>query len=277
MNEIPSWLELAMNQKTHFLTFQNKSFKVVEWYKSEEASELTLCLHGFGRNPEDFKSFAKDLKENERLVAIGFWSHEGSDAFTQEELKLGLSVDSWIDQFHFLLNFYGVEKCRLICYSMGGRLGLMLLQHSGQNITSAKFLASDGLTRNRLYAFTVGTLLGRSIANGLKKNGRVVIHLARLLKNLRMLPVKLFRFVEFYMHDQRVREQVFDVWMGYRKCYPEMKAIAQSIEKNKIPTEFIFGKYDVVIPWKHGNKLRKLTSNLTFVKWEMVDKGHRLM
>ncbi len=266
-----------MKKKTHSLSFQNKSFKVVEWSKSDNPTELILCLHGFGRSPEDFETFAHELKDHERMVAIGFWSHEGSDSFTPQELKEALCFDAWVAQFLFILNHYGVEKCRLLAYSMGGRLGLMLIQHAGEKITSAKFLASDGLTRNKLYAFTVGTWLGRKIANGLKKNGNVVIHLARLLKNLKLLPVKLFRFVEFYMHERKVREQVFDVWMGYRHCYPEMKLIAQSIEQNKIPTEFIFGKHDVIIPWRHGDKLRRLTSNLTFVRWDIVEKGHRLM
>ena len=211
------------------------------------------------------------------MVAIGFWSHTGTDSFTQQELKEGLSVESWVEQFRFILNYYGVEKCRLLTYSMGGRLGLMLLQHAGEKITSAKFLASDGLTRNKLYAFTVGTWLGRKIANGLKKNASVVIGLARILKSLKLLPVKLFRFVEYYMHERSMREQVFNVWMGYRHCYPVMKSVAQSLEKNKIPIEFIFGKHDVIIPWKHGDKLRRLTSNLTFVRWKIVERGHRLM
>jgi len=266
-----------MKQKIYSLSFQNKSFKVVEWSKSEEPTELVLCFHGFGRNPEDFEIFGHELKDNERMVAIGFWSHEGSASFTPKELKEGLSVEDWVAQFQFILNHYGVEKCKLLSYSMGGRLGLMLIQHAGENISSAKFLASDGLTRNKLYAFTVGTLLGRSIANGLKKNGNIVIHLARLLKNLKLLPVKLFRFVEFYMHERKVREQVFDVWMGYRHCYPEMNLIAQAIENNKIPTEFIFGKHDVIIPWKHGKSLRALTAHLPNVEWKVIEKGHRLM
>jgi len=266
-----------MNQKSYSLSLQNKSFKVVEWSKSDNPTELILCLHGFGRSPEGFDSFAHSLKDNERMVAIGFWSHEGSDSFTPKELKEGLSVESWVAQFHFLLNHFQVEKCRLIAYSMGGRLGLMLIQHAGEKIFSAQFLASDGLTRNKLYAFIVGTWVGRKIANGLKKNASVVIGLARVLKSLKLLPVKLFRFVEFYMHERSIREQVFDVWMGYRHCYPEMKLTAQSLEKNIIPIEFIFGKYDVIIPWKHGDKLRRLTSTLTFVRWEIVERGHRLM
>lgn len=266
-----------MKQKIYSLSFQNKSFKVVEWSISDNPTELILCLHGFGRSPEDFDSFAHSLKDNERLVAIGFWSHKDSDSFTTEELKEGLPAETWVAQFHFILNHYGVEKCKLLSYSMGGRLGLMLIQHAGEKISSAQFLASDGLTRNKMYAFTVGTWVGRKIANGLKKNGNVVIHLARLLKNLKLLPVKLFRFVEFYMHERSMREQVFDVWMGYRHCYPEMKLIAQSLELNKTPIEFVFGKHDVIIPWKHGDKLRRLTSNLTFVRWEIVERGHRLM
>jgi pimeloyl-ACP methyl ester carboxylesterase len=79
------------------------------------------------------------------------------------------------------------------------------------------------------------------------------------------------------MHERSMREQVFDVWMGYRRCYPEMKLIAQSLEKNKIPTEFIFGKYDVIIPWKHGERLRSLTSHLPHVEWKVLEKGHRMM
>ena len=211
------------------------------------------------------------------VVAIGFWSHAGSDSFTTIELKEGLTIQAWVDQFHFMLNHFQVKKCKLIAYSMGGRLGLMLLQHAGEKISSAKFLASDGLTRNKLYAFTVGTWVGRKIAHRLKKNGSVVIHLARLLKNLKLLPVKLFRFVEYYMHERSMRKQVFDVWMGYRQCYPQLKTVAQSIEQNKISTEFIFGKYDVIIPWKHGSELRALTSHMTLVEWKQVDKGHRLM
>jgi len=266
-----------MKQKIYSLSFQNKSFKVVEWSKSDKPTELILCLHGFGKSPEDFEIFANELKDNERMVAIGFWSHEGSDSFTPKQLKEGLSIEDWVEQFYFILNHFQVEKCRLLSYSMGGRLGLMLIQHAGEKISSAQLLASDGLTRNKLYAFTVGTLLGRSIANGLKKNGNVVIYLARLLKNLKLLPVKLFRFVEFYMHERSMREQVFDVWMGYRHCYPEMKIVAQSIEKNKIQTEFIFGKHDVIIPWKHGASLRALTAHLPNVEWTLVEKGHRLM
>jgi pimeloyl-ACP methyl ester carboxylesterase len=79
------------------------------------------------------------------------------------------------------------------------------------------------------------------------------------------------------MHERSMREQVFDVWMGYRHCYPEMKLIAQSLEKNKIQIEFVFGKYDVIIPWKHGDKLRSLTAHLPNVEWTVVEKGHRLM
>jgi pimeloyl-ACP methyl ester carboxylesterase len=79
------------------------------------------------------------------------------------------------------------------------------------------------------------------------------------------------------MHKRKVREQVFDVWMGYRRCYPEMKLIAQSLESNNIRVEFIFGKYDVIIPWKHGETLRSLTSDLPNVEWKVVEKGHRLM
>jgi pimeloyl-ACP methyl ester carboxylesterase len=270
-------MENIMNQKSYSLSFQNKSFKVVEWSKSDNPTELILCLHGFGRNPEDFASFAHSLNDNERLVAIGFWSHAGSDSFTATELKEGMSVESWVNQFHFLLNHFQVEKCKLIAYSMGGRFGLMLIQHAGEKISSAQFLASDGLTRNWLYAFTVGTWVGRQIANGLKKNASVVIGLARVFKSFKLLPVKLFRFVEFYMHERSMREQVFDVWMGYRHCYPEMKLIAQSLESNNIRVEFILGKYDVIIPWKHGERLRSLTAHLPHVGWKIVEKGHRLM
>jgi len=259
------------------LTYHGKTFRVVEWKRHDFPTQLTLCLHGFGRTPEDFHSLAQDIEPHERMVAIGFFSHEENYAFSESEKEQGLPVTEWIGQLEYVLNYFGVNQCKLIAYSMGGRLGLTALQHRPEFFNEAHFLATDGLIRNKLYRFTVGTRLGRAAARRIKNNSAVLIQLAKVLFNLRLLNKKLLRFVTYYMTEKAMREQVFDVWMGYRHCYPDIASLAKQLETHSIPTSFTFGVYDAIIPWKHGRRLRKLTKHLTFVTWHKVEKGHRLL
>ena len=266
-----------MKTISHSLSYRNCSFRVVEWTLSDEPTQLVLCLHGFGRVPEDFESYSHNLLPNERLVAIGLFSHEDNYPFTDEEKEQGLSIESWIQQVEFILEYYGVKQCKLIAYSMGGRLGLTALQHRPDLFREAHFLATDGLIRNKLYRFTVGTALGRGLAKRIKNNASVILKLALLFNRLNLLNKKLLRFVEYYMHDPKVREQVFDVWMGYRHCYPDISLLAEVLKKNPIPTSFTFGIYDAIIPWKHGRKLRRLTRGLSHVTWHKIEKGHKLL
>ena len=268
---------MHIQKSSYYLTFKSKRFRVVEWKKDDHCQSLILCLHGFGRVPEDFESYSHHLLPNERLVAIGFFSHEENSPFTEDEKKHGLPVEDWIQQLEFILEHFGVKQCKLIAYSMGGRLGLTALQHRPDLFREAHFLATDGLIRNKLYRFTVGTALGRGLAKRIKNNASVILHLALLFNRLNLLNKKLLRFVEYYMHDPKVREQVFDVWMGYRHCYPDINQLADVLKENPIPTSFTFGIYDAIIPWKHGKKLRRLTRGLSHVSWHKIEKGHKLL
>lgn len=262
---------------SYFLQYHGKKFRVVEWKRHNAPSNLTLCLHGFGRVPEDFHRLTQEIEENERMVAIGLFSHEENYAFSESEKEKGLSIASWLGQVEFILNHYQVNQCKLIAYSMGGRLGLTALQHCPHYFREAHFLATDGLIRNKLYRFTVGTTLGRAVAVRIKNNASLLIHTASLLHRMGLLNKKLLRFVTFYMQEKSMREQVFDVWMGYRHCYPSIRELAHQLEIHAIPTSFTFGVYDAIIPWKHGRRLRKLTQQLPFVTWHQVEKGHRLL
>jgi pimeloyl-ACP methyl ester carboxylesterase len=261
----------------HTFIFQNKTFSGISWKTSENPTHWTIALHGFGRSPLDFEKFARELGPNKGLLAISFFAHNDSDFFSKEETEKGWPVEVWKDQLTYLLQELRVTKCALLCYSLGGRLGLKWIELSPEKITSAQFFAPDGLIRNRLYRFTVSTKIGHWLAQKIVQNPTSILGLAKLLNSLRLLPKKLLNFVEYHLASEEIRKQVFNVWMGYRHCYPNLNIVAKNLKQFEIPTEFIFGKYDAIIPWQHGNKLRKLTKDNARVQWKQIEKGHKIL
>lgn len=261
----------------HTFIFQGKSFSGISWKTSETPGHWTIALHGFGRSPLDFEKFAFELGPNEGLLAISFFAHNDSDFFSKDETEKGWPVEAWKEQLTFLLQELRVTKCALLCYSLGGRLGLKWIESSPEKITSAQFFAPDGLIRNKMYRFTVGTNIGHWLGRKIVQNPKLILNLAKLLYSLRLLPKKLLNFVEYHLTSEEIRKQVFNVWMGYRHCYPNLKLVAKNLKQFEIPTEFIFGKYDAIIPWKHSNKLRRLTKDNAKVRWKQIEKGHNIL
>lgn len=261
----------------HAFTFQGKSFSGISWKTSESPSHWTIALHGFGRGPQDFEKFAVALGPNEGLLAISFFAHNDSDFFSKDETEKGWPVEAWKDQLTFLLQELRVTKCTLLCYSLGGRLGLKWIELSPEKIISAQFYAPDGLVRNKLYRFTVGTKIGHWLAQKIVHNPKSILTCAHLLNRLHLLPKKLLNFMEYHLASEEIRKQVFNVWMGYRHCYPNLKIVSKNLKQFEIPAEFIFGKYDAIIPWKHGKKLRKLTQGNVRVQWKQLEKGHKIL
>jgi pimeloyl-ACP methyl ester carboxylesterase len=270
-------MSAAPIQTKHQFLFLGKSFEGVSWKFCENPKEWIIALHGFGRSPMDFEKFATTLNLDQGLLAISFFAHNNSDFFTNEETKAGWPAENWANQLSFLLDELHIEKCSILCYSLGGRLGLKWIELCPEKISAASFYAPDGLIRNKLYRFTVGTRLGHWFGQRITINPKPALRIARALNQVGLLSKKLLAFVEHHLKDKEIRERVFNVWMGYRHCYPNLKTVATNLKCFGIEAEFTFGKFDAIIPWKHGKKLRQLTKNNPHVFWKKIDKGHNLL
>ncbi|MFM7726162.1 MAG: alpha/beta fold hydrolase, partial [Flavobacteriales bacterium] len=55
----------------------------LEYLVEGSGPETIVCLHGFGREAEDFIAFSSLLKPNQRIVSINLFAH-GNSSFPQE-------------------------------------------------------------------------------------------------------------------------------------------------------------------------------------------------
>jgi len=92
---------------------------------------------------------------------------------------------------------------------------------------------------------------------------------------LHLLDRKIQRFVHLQLETQEKRQLVYDAWLIHRKLFPTLSVVAHNIESNKMPFLLIFGRYDKIIPARHGGRLIKHFS--TPKNAVLLDLGHRLL
>jgi pimeloyl-ACP methyl ester carboxylesterase len=92
---------------------------------------------------------------------------------------------------------------------------------------------------------------------------------------LHLLDRKIQRFVHLQLETKEKRQLVYDAWLIHRKLFPTLSVVAHNIESNKMPFLLIFGRYDKIIPARHGHRLLKhfsIPKNAV-----LLDLGHRLL
>jgi pimeloyl-ACP methyl ester carboxylesterase len=158
---------------------------------------------------------------------------------------------------------------------MGGRLAMVLSEQMADKILSMVLLAPDGLKVNLTYRFVSETKFGRVLYRSVIKNVHWLFGLLNLLGSLRLLDRKIHRFVHLQLETKEKRQLVYDAWLIHRKLFPALPIVAQNIESNEIPFLLIFGRYDKIIPARHGRRLLKHFDSPK--KAVLLDLGHRLL
>jgi pimeloyl-ACP methyl ester carboxylesterase len=247
----------------------------LEYMVFGSGSETVLCLHGFGREAEDFHVFLPLLKDHQRMVAINLLSH-GNSVFPKERIsRQPLSKTEWSELIAALLQALNTERFHLIGYSMGGRLAMVLAEQMADKILSLVLLAPDGLKVNLIYRFVSETKFGRVLYRSIIQNVNWLFRLVDLLSRLHLLDRKIQRFVHLQLETQEKRQLVYDAWLIHRKLFPMLPAVARNIESQGIPFSLLFGRYDKIIPARHGHRLLKHFS--TPKNAVLLDLGHRLL
>ena len=247
----------------------------IEYVVYGNGTETVLCLHGFGREAEDFEVFLPLLKGSQRIVAINLLAH-GNSVFPKERIsRQPLSKTEWCELIAALLQSLHTERFHLIGYSMGGRLAMVLAEQMADKIHSMVLLAPDGLKVNLIYRFVSETKFGRVLYRSIIENVNWLFGLVDLLSTLRLLDRKIHRFVHLQLETKEKRQLVYDAWLIHRKLFPTLSEVAYNIESNRIPFSIIFGQYDKIIPARHGHRLLKHFS--TPKNAALLDLGHRLL
>lgn len=251
-----------------FLEYQQSTFS---YLKGGRGKKTVLCLHGFGEQAENFGFLEQYLGTEFTLYAIDFPWH----GQTRWGKKLTFPTKALIELLKRMIPDFEQEKIYLLCYSMGGRVGLSLLERIPQNIEQAVLLAPDGLKVNFWYWLATQTWLGNGLFRYTMQYPYWFAWLVDLLKRMGWINMSVAKFVHTYIDNKKMRDDLYHIWTTMRKFRPHLQQVKQQIIKHRIPVHLLFGEYDRVILPVNGYRFQKGAE--PFVHITVLKSGHQLL
>lgn len=136
-------------------------------------------------------------------------------------------------------------------------------------------LAPDGLKVNFWYWLATQTYAGNNLfAFTMKKPGWFFGFL-KTLNKLKLINASVFKFVNHYIDDRKVRDQLYQRWTGLRKIRPGISRIRELVKKFKTPVRLIYGKHDRIIRLSRAEKFKKgIEADCSIV---VIHSGHQVL
>lgn len=256
------------------MIFKFKKFSVA-YTVFGNGNEILLAFHGFGRSKHDFELLEPALNDRFTVYSFDLFHHGESKYPTDRINKNTLTVDEFNALFEAFQQKNGINKFSLMGYSLGGKIALQLYAKFYSQITSVVLLAPDGLKKNFSDSFLSKTKFGNWMYRTMIKYPTPFVTFVKFIGTLRLISPKLKKFVLHHIEDEKIRLQVYHVWMTYRNISPNLKNIKSLINSSKVDFQLLFGKYDVIIPIKLGERFA-LGIDSTKVKLHKLNCGHMM-
>lgn len=251
---------------SNFITYKNSR---IHYRYSGSGSRTVLCFHGFGTFARTFDWLAEHVP-NHRFIAFDLPYHGETtwldgDPFLPEDLLNIISLCPHAE----------CDKFALMGYSMGGRICLQLVELIPERVTNFILLAPDGLHTNPWYWFSTQTRVGNRFFRKVMYNPERFLSLLKRGESLHLLNKGVLKFVDRYMGNRQIREQVYKVWTSFRKFHPAKNKVIANINRLNIPVTLIYGRYDTIIPLGPGeNFFHALKGRKTI---EVLETGHQVL
>lgn len=228
-----------------------------------------LCLHGFGESAAHFEPLA-DWLPDYTLVSIDLpWHGE-----TQWREGLDMPVDVLLGLIDQIPELRG-QAFGILGFSMGGRIGLSLLQPLGDRVEQVILLAPDGLRINPWYRLATESRPGNRLFRQVMSAPGPFRKLLHLGNRLGIVNDSIMKFVERYVNDPGMRELVYRVWTTLRRFSISPAKAKHLLRERGIPLVMIFGRYDRIIPPSLG--LAFIRGWESGARLEILDTGHLLL
>lgn len=229
-----------------------------------------LCFHGYGENSAVFEFLGKYLEGQFEIIAPDIPFH----GETQWKEGLEVSPADLVSMVNFLL---GNDKDRfdLVGFSLGGRLALSLYQCMPERIGKILLLAPDGLKMNGWYWLATQTWAGNRLFAFTMNHPGWYFGLLKLLSRTGLINASIYKFVNYYIGNREVRDQLYTRWTGFRKLKPDIRQIRQLIRDQGTSMRLVYGKHDRIILPAPGEKFRKGIE--THCSIDIIESGHQVL
>lgn len=243
----------------------------IAFLKGGQGPAVLLCLHGFGEHSASFSFLEEELGRLFTIYAPDFPWH----GTTQWKEGLVFTPDMLVELLQQMIPDFEQKSVTILGYSMGGRVGLHLLQLLPAQIRKMVLLAPDGLTLNPWYYLATQTQPGNRLFHYTMNHPRWFQQLVVLLNRSRLINRSIAKFVLHSIDRTEVRTHLFRVWTTMRAFRPHLKKLQAAIINQRIPVVLVFGRYDRVIASKHGRVFQKGVK--PFVTVHELEEGHQLL
>jgi len=157
---------------------------------------------------------------------------------------------------------------------MGGRIALSLYEFMAEHVNKIVLLAPDGLKLNFWYWLSTQTSVGNSMFRFTMRSPGWFLGMLRLGNKVRVINRSIYKFVEYYIHDQTVRQELYDRWTSMRDCTPNLEKIKEIIRKHRTKVRLLYGKHDrIIVP----SPAEKFIEGLDDVQLLILECGHQVL
>lgn len=150
-----------------------------------------------------------------------------------------------------------ISRFSFMAYSLGGKIGFLTLEQFPESINRVILLAPDGIIESPWYGFVVRTWVGGVLYRWLAGNVGVLSNIMRIIRKLRLVPEKAYKFAESQLNSSEKRELVYQTWRAYAHIQPNLHNVKSIINRRQIPVTLITGKYDVIMNPRLSKKFMK--------------------
>jgi pimeloyl-ACP methyl ester carboxylesterase len=239
--------------------------------------KVAVCFHGYGEDAATFGFLEKFAGNQYSFISIDLPFHgktewkEGLN-FTDKDLQ---QIIKEIPELKNPELKTRNPKLSFMGFSLGGRIALSIYQAMPEQIEKLILLAPDGLKVNFWYWLATQTWPGNKLFLFTMKHPGWFFGFLKILNKLRMVNASIFKFVNFYIGDKDVRQQLYQRWMALRKLKPNIKRIKLFIQKNDTKVRLIYGIHDRIILPERGEKFKKgIEEQCTLT---VIHSGHQVL
>ena len=238
-------------------------------YGGQGATPL-LCFHGYGETCSHFDFLEKYVGDKFTIIAIDLPFHGETE--WKEKYVLPSDLAGVVNKILEHLAITG--KMHLIGFSLGGRMALSVLQELPTQVSKVVLLAPDGLKVNFWYWLATQSRVGNGLFKFTMKKPGWFMGMLRVSNKLRLINQSIYKFVEYYIHDEQVRKELYERWTGLSKCTPNAGKIKEIVAQQQIPVLVLYGKFDRIITQQTGKKFLESLPGATV---NVLDCGHQVL
>ena len=249
--------------------FHHYHHSKISYYTIGNGSKSVICFHGYGEDASSFHVLEQSNNSSFTFYLIELPFHGRTEWNTKKDFEprdLVRIIEEIVPRN---------ASITLVGYSLGGRIALALYEVIHSRVDQLLLIAPDGLKVNPWYWLATQNGVGNRLFKFTMDHPKWFFIFLKGLNRLGLVNTSIFKFVNFYIGDHKVREDLYNRWTRLKQFRPDIKKIKSLISESKINTTIVYGIHDKIILPARGEKFRSGIEKFCEIK--LFDSGHRLL